>query len=100
VDAFRATTGGEKEGGKGHNGGVWEWTSTVFDKYEGFVPSVLYPGCVLCSFSARTTHLMYGMDRVSADFFDEVHNVVVSASKNNSVLCVLMLECRLAVLTL
>ena len=41
---FRSTTGGEKDGGRGHNGGVWEWTSTVFNRYEGFVPSKLYPG--------------------------------------------------------
>jgi len=53
-----ATTGGE-DGGRGHNGGVWEWTSTVFDVYEGFVPLSLYPG-------------------FSADFFDTLHNVVVS----------------------
>jgi hypothetical protein len=40
----RATTGGERYGGKGSNGGVWEWTSTVFDKFDGFVPSKTYPG--------------------------------------------------------
>ncbi|KAF9220882.1 DUF323 domain-containing protein [Gyrodon lividus] len=56
-----ATTGGEKYGGKGHNGGVWEWTSTVFDKFEGFVPSQLYPG-------------------YSADFFDGAHQVVMGGS--------------------
>ena len=49
---------GEEGGGKGHNGGVWEWTSTVFDKYEGFETSTLYPG-------------------YSTDFFDTHHNVVV-----------------------
>jgi formylglycine-generating enzyme required for sulfatase activity len=54
-----STAGVDKHGGRGHNGGVWEWTSTVFDGYEGFVPSVLYPG-------------------YSADFFDGCHNVVVS----------------------
>jgi formylglycine-generating enzyme required for sulfatase activity len=53
-----STTGGES-GGRGHNGGVWEWTSTEFDGYEGFVPLSLYPG-------------------FSADFFDTLHNVVVS----------------------
>jgi len=46
------------DGGRGHNGGVWEWTSTVFDKHEDFKPSTLYPG-------------------FSADFFDNLHNVVV-----------------------
>jgi hypothetical protein len=55
---YSATTGGEG-GGRGHNGGVWEWTSTEFDRYEGFVPLSLYPG-------------------FSADFFDTLHNVVVS----------------------
>jgi formylglycine-generating enzyme required for sulfatase activity len=39
-----ATTGGKKEGGRGGNGGVWEWTSTVTGSYDGFVSSELYPG--------------------------------------------------------
>lgn len=44
----RATTGvGEAGGGKGHNGGVFEWTSSVFEKHEGFLQSILYPGYVL-----------------------------------------------------
>jgi len=55
-----ATTGGEG-GGRGHNGGVWEWTSTVWDKYEGFEASSLYPG-------------------FSADFFDTLHNAVIGGS--------------------
>jgi len=45
----------------GHNGGVWEWTSTVFTGYDGFVPSELYPG-------------------YSADFFDNKHYVVLGGS--------------------
>ncbi|TFK70933.1 hypothetical protein BDN72DRAFT_495551 [Pluteus cervinus] len=56
-----ATTGGERSGGKGGNGGVWEWTSTRFEKREGFVPSKLYPG-------------------YSADFFDDHHQVVIGGS--------------------
>lgn len=40
-----ATTGGAA-GGVGHNGGVWEWTGTVFGAYEGFEKSGLYPGYV------------------------------------------------------
>jgi L-histidine Nalpha-methyltransferase / hercynylcysteine S-oxide synthase len=43
---IRATTGLDSKGGVGHNGGVWEWTSTIFDNYEGFVSSKLYPGSV------------------------------------------------------
>ncbi|KAI8994191.1 DUF323 domain-containing protein [Trametes punicea] len=56
-----ATTGGAKDSGKGHNGGVWEWTSTVLDKHDGFVPSKLYPG-------------------YSTDFFDDHHQVVIGGS--------------------
>lgn len=42
----------------GHNGGVWEWTSSEFAPRDEFVPSVIYPG-------------------YSADFFDGKHYVVV-----------------------
>jgi len=56
-----STTGGKKDGGRGHNGGVWEWTSTIFDSYEGFVPSTLYPG-------------------YSKDFFDDTYRIVLGGS--------------------
>ncbi|KXN81793.1 hypothetical protein AN958_03719 [Leucoagaricus sp. SymC.cos] len=56
-----ATTGGERDGGKGCNGGVWEWTSTVLDKVDGYVASKLYPG-------------------YSSDFFDGKHNIVIGGS--------------------
>ncbi|KAE8213597.1 hypothetical protein CF327_g2919 [Tilletia walkeri] len=52
------------EGAQGrvpHNGGVFEWTSTVFDRYEGFSPSELYPA-------------------YSVDFFDGKHRVVLGGS--------------------
>lgn len=53
----------------GHNGGVWEWTSTPLRGYEGFVPSDLYPG-------------------YSADFFDDKHFVVVRPLSSFSFECI------------
>ena len=50
----------------GHNGGVWEWTETVFEGLEGYTPSKLYPG-------------------YSADFFDGKHHVVVSIMTHRKV---------------
>lgn len=44
----------------GHNGGIWEWTSTDFEGLPGFETSEVYPG-------------------YSTDFFDGLHKVVVSA---------------------
>ncbi|GAA5868052.1 hypothetical protein JCM8547_000789 [Rhodosporidiobolus lusitaniae] len=43
------------------NGGLWQWTSTVFDKWEGYEGSEVYPG-------------------YSEDFFDGKHRVVVGGS--------------------
>ncbi|KAF8971063.1 C-type lectin protein [Flammula alnicola] len=56
-----ATMGLEAYGGKGSNGGVWEWTSTVFDTHDGLVPTKLFTG-------------------YSADFFDTKHQVSLGAS--------------------
>lgn len=41
---YRATTGLPEHEGKGSNGGVWEWTSTVFDTHPGLVPTKLFTG--------------------------------------------------------
>jgi formylglycine-generating enzyme required for sulfatase activity len=35
---------GNKLAGQSEMGGVWEWTSTVLDKHEGFEAMPLYPG--------------------------------------------------------
>ncbi|KDR75270.1 hypothetical protein GALMADRAFT_249266 [Galerina marginata CBS 339.88] len=56
-----ATTGLDAHAGKGSNGGVWEWTSTVFDTHDGLVPTQLFTG-------------------YSADFFDGKHQVALGAS--------------------
>jgi len=58
-----ATAGAEEESMKGHNGGVFEWTSTVLEKHDGFIPSCLHP---------RYSE--------SADSFDREHQVVVGGS--------------------
>ncbi|KAL1696034.1 C-type lectin protein [Schizophyllum commune] len=47
--------------GAGSNGGVWEWTSTLFDAHPGLTPTQLFPG-------------------YSTDFFDTKHQVVLGAS--------------------
>ncbi|KAJ4380386.1 Ergothioneine biosynthesis protein 1 [Neurospora sp. IMI 360204] len=47
--------------GQAELGGVWEWTSSVLRKWEGFKPMELYPG-------------------YTADFFDEKHNIVLGGS--------------------
>ncbi|KAG8924445.1 hypothetical protein FRC02_010420 [Tulasnella sp. 418] len=46
---------------RGHNGGVWEWTCSIMDTYEGFKSSWIYPG-------------------YSSDFFDGLHHVVLGGS--------------------
>lgn len=40
----RATTGLDQFNGRGSNGGVWEWTTTVFDNHQGLVPTNLFIG--------------------------------------------------------
>jgi len=52
---------GDKLSGQGELGGVWEWTSSVLKKHEGFEPMSLYPG-------------------YTADFFDGKHNIVLGGS--------------------
>lgn len=55
------TCNGDKLAGQGEMGGVWEWTSSILTKHEGFEPMRLYP--------------LY-----TADFFDGKHNVVLGGS--------------------
>ncbi|KAH7089271.1 hypothetical protein FB567DRAFT_591382 [Paraphoma chrysanthemicola] len=55
------TDKGNKLCGQSDLGGVWEWTSTVLERHEGFEPMALYPG-------------------YTADFFDGKHNVTLGGS--------------------
>lgn len=52
------TMGLAAHGGRGANGGVWEWTRTPFAGHAGLVPTALFTG-------------------YSADFFDGKHSVAV-----------------------
>ncbi|KAI0829181.1 C-type lectin protein [Trametes gibbosa] len=54
-------TAGLGDGGRGSNGGVWEWTATVLDTHEGFAGTGIFPG-------------------YSSDFFDGKHQVVLGGS--------------------
>lgn len=38
------TSTGNQLAGQGELGGVWEWTSTPFTRYEGFKAMEIYPG--------------------------------------------------------
>ncbi len=61
---YRATTGLDERNGRGSNGGIWEWTSTLFDTHDGLSPTKIFPG-------------------YSTDFFDTKHHVVVRSSKSH-----------------
>lgn len=54
-------TTNEHEKCHGHNGGVWEWTSTPFMPFDGYEQSTMYPG-------------------YSSDFFDGKHYTVLGGS--------------------
>ncbi|KAG6919836.1 hypothetical protein DXG01_000341 [Tephrocybe rancida] len=54
-----ATTGLERTNGKGSNGGVWEWTSTLFDTHEGLSPTNLFTGNTMLCWE-RLTRLFPG----------------------------------------
>ncbi|CAK3926972.1 Hypothetical predicted protein [Lecanosticta acicola] len=55
------TQDGNKLAGHAEMGGLWEWTSSVLEKREGFAPMKLYPA-------------------YSADFYDGKHNIVLGGS--------------------
>ena len=38
------TQNGKELSGQAQMGGVWEWTSSILEKHDGFEPMHLYPG--------------------------------------------------------
>ena len=80
-----ATAGlGDVDGGRGSNGGVWEWTATALDTHPGFEGTGIFPGCVCFLWfiersilSVLTTGWVL---RYSSDFYDGKHQVVLGAS--------------------
>ena len=72
------TQNGAKLSGRGDMGGVWEWTSSVLEKYSDFEPMPEYP-----AYTGSTSFppLCYSSaDRLVADFFDGKHNIVLGGS--------------------
>jgi formylglycine-generating enzyme required for sulfatase activity len=55
------TANGDRLAGQAEMGGVWEWTSSVLQRWDGFEPMAIYPG-------------------YTADFFDGKHNIVLGGS--------------------
>ena len=68
----RATTDLDR---RGTNGGIWEWTSTVFAGHDGLTPTSIFPGFV--AFSEYSCCNLHFGHRYSSDFFDGKHQIVV-----------------------
>jgi formylglycine-generating enzyme required for sulfatase activity len=68
---------GDQLCGQSDMGGVWEWTSTVLEKHEGFEPMSLYPGYTSAFSSQRAVQ---SHANVLGDFFDGKHNVTLGGS--------------------
>lgn len=74
-----ASSIGDSLCGQSNMGGVWEWTSSVLERLEGFEPMDLYPAYTGKSF--RLWRLMsLSSDGPTADFFDGKHNIVQGGS--------------------
>lgn len=71
------TQNGGKLAGLGDMGGLWEWTSSALEKLEGYEPMKLYP-----AYSGMFQSLCSKLnaDSMTADFYDDKHNVVLGGS--------------------
>jgi formylglycine-generating enzyme required for sulfatase activity len=52
------TANGNKLAGQAEMGGVWEWTSSILEKHEGFEPMKLYPAYTGVYSSTSSKHLL------------------------------------------
>jgi len=57
---------GNKLCGQSDLGGVWEWTSTVLEKHEGFEPMELYPGYTGTSLPRQSNAHLTPVQRTSS----------------------------------
>jgi formylglycine-generating enzyme required for sulfatase activity len=71
---------GQNLAGQGEFGGVWEWTSTVLEKHEGFEPMELYPGYTGMLNIWHPLSMVEKYLHSTADFFDGKHNIVLGGS--------------------
>ena len=72
------TQNGDRLSGQCDFGGVWEWTSSTLEKFEGFKAMDLYPG-----YTGRHmifTSLFPETHAPPADFFDGKHNIMLGGS--------------------
>jgi formylglycine-generating enzyme required for sulfatase activity len=73
------TQNGGKLAGQGDMGGLWEWTSSTLEKQDGFEPMQLYP-----AYSSKFRGISrcdgVNVNLVSADFYDDKHNIVLGGS--------------------
>lgn len=58
------TQNGNQLSGQGNMGGVWEWTSSALERYEGFEPMKLYP-----AYTGLVSPVPYIAKTVPADDF-------------------------------
>jgi L-histidine Nalpha-methyltransferase / hercynylcysteine S-oxide synthase len=68
---------GDRLCGQADLGGVWEWTSSVLEKHEGFQPMALYP--LYTGKNSPTRYHSY-YSHWEEDFFDGKHNITLGGS--------------------
>ena len=72
------TQNGGRLSGRGDMGGVWEWTSSVLERHEGFEPMKSYPAYTGLPDPNSCQHVWKLIK--ADDFFDGKHNIVLGGS--------------------